>query len=66
MNDHWKKVNFDNLSAEKFNRNVNNVFSKKWKYLIRRGVPMFLMRTIILDIFNRINENNKMEYEAAL
>lgn len=35
-------------------------------FYIKRGVPMYLMRTIILDIYKRTFTDNQMEYNIAL
>lgn len=38
----------------------------KWKYLIRKGVPMIYMRPLLLDLFRRTYENNELDYESSL
>ena len=41
------------------------VIALKWKYIIRRGVPMNSYRIIILDIFKLLYCNNELEYKEA-
>ena len=41
------------------------VIALKWKYIIRRGVPMNSFKIIILDIFKLLYCNNELDYKEA-
>ena len=64
MEYHWSKINLNNLNHGVFERqNKMEVISLKWKYIIRRGVPMNIYRIIILDIFKLLYCHNELDYK---
>ncbi|EAR99604.3 rab-GTPase-TBC domain protein (macronuclear) [Tetrahymena thermophila SB210] len=68
MSKHWEKLDLRQTIKHGIFQRENNyeVLALKWKYLIRKGVPMNLMRTIILDIYKRTFTDNLQEYTIAL
>lgn len=64
MEKYWSKIDLKEEIKHGFiDRQGNEVLVLKWKYLLRRGVPMDKMRAILLDLFKRTYENNDMEYK---
>ena len=44
----------------------NDVLIPEWKILIRRGVPCYKLKKVILQIFKKSWKNNEIEYKSAL
>ncbi|EGR28462.1 Ras family protein, putative [Ichthyophthirius multifiliis] len=64
----WKQIDLrSNIKHGVLERDdKTEVLAPKWKYLIRKGVPMQIMKQIILDIYKRTFTDNEMEYQIAL
>lgn len=61
----WERVDLDPKRNSFAREKINEAVIPKLKFLIRKGVPLDMMRKLILNLFGLTNIDTKLEYRIA-
>lgn len=61
----WQNVDLDTKRGSFTREKINEAVIPELKFLIRKGVPMDMMRQLILNLFGITNYDTKLEYNTA-